>query len=102
MRFVAFKQDDGSPGLGLRIEQELVDLTALGLPATLKELLRATGGVDAARSAAAGAKSRRPLADTTYLPPIGDPAKAIAVGIEDVDHDAASPYKDPPKYPVLS
>ena len=32
MRFVAFKRDGGQPGLGLRVDQELVDLTALGLP----------------------------------------------------------------------
>jgi 2-keto-4-pentenoate hydratase/2-oxohepta-3-ene-1,7-dioic acid hydratase in catechol pathway len=101
MRFVAFKRDDGSPGLGLRMDQELVDLTALGLPATLKELLHGSGGLDAARSAALRAKSRRPLADITYLPPIGDPAKAIAVGLNYVDHAAESPYKDAPKYPVL-
>jgi 2-keto-4-pentenoate hydratase/2-oxohepta-3-ene-1,7-dioic acid hydratase in catechol pathway len=101
MRFVAFRRDDGSPGLGLRIDQELVDLTALGLPATLKELLQGSGGLDAARSAAARATSRRPLAGITYLPPIGDPAKAIAVGLNYVDHAAESPYKDAPKYPVL-
>jgi len=101
MRFVAFKRDDGSPGLGLRMDQELVDLTALGLPATLKELLHGSGALEAARSAALRAKSRRPLADITYLPPIGDPAKAIAVGLNYVDHAAESPYKDAPKYPVL-
>jgi 2-keto-4-pentenoate hydratase/2-oxohepta-3-ene-1,7-dioic acid hydratase in catechol pathway len=101
MRFVAFKRDDGSPGLGVRMDQELVDLTALGLPATLEELLHGSGGLDAARSAALRAKSRRPLADITYLPPIGDPTKAIAVGLNYVDHAAESPYKDAPKYPVL-
>ncbi len=101
MRFVAFKRDDGLPGLGLRMDEELVDLTAMGLPATLKELLQAADGFDAARSAAARAKSRRPLANINYLPPIGDPAKAIAVGLNYLDHAAESPYKDAPKYPVL-
>jgi len=101
MRFVAFKRDDGSPGLGLRMDQELVDLTTLGLPATLKELLQGSGALEAARSAALRAKSRRPLADITYLPPIGDPAKAVAVGLNYVDHAAESPYKNAPKYPIL-
>jgi 2-keto-4-pentenoate hydratase/2-oxohepta-3-ene-1,7-dioic acid hydratase in catechol pathway len=101
MRFVAFKRDDGSPRLGLRVGDALVDLTALGLPATLKELLQAAGGLDAARSAAARATARIPLAGVSYLPPIGDPAKAIAVGLNYVDHASESPYKDPPKYPVL-
>jgi 2-keto-4-pentenoate hydratase/2-oxohepta-3-ene-1,7-dioic acid hydratase in catechol pathway len=101
MRLVAFAREDGSPAVGQRMEQELVDLTALGLPATIKELLQATGGLDAARSATMRAKSRIPLADIHYLPPIGDPAKAIAVGLNYVDHAAESPYKDAPKYPVL-
>ncbi len=101
MRFVAFQQSDGSPGLGLRMDQELVDLAGLGLPATLKGLLQSAGGLDAARSAAARSKTRRPLADIRYAPPIGDPSKAIAVGLNYVDHAAESPYKDPPKYPVL-
>jgi 2-keto-4-pentenoate hydratase/2-oxohepta-3-ene-1,7-dioic acid hydratase in catechol pathway len=101
MRFVAFEQSDGSPGLGLRVEQELVDLAGLGLPATLKELLQAEGGLDAARSAAARAKTRHPLAGIRHAPPIANPSKAIAVGLNYVDHAAESPYKDPPKYPVL-
>jgi 2-keto-4-pentenoate hydratase/2-oxohepta-3-ene-1,7-dioic acid hydratase in catechol pathway len=101
MRLVAFQQSDGSPGLGLRMDQDVIDLAALGLPATLKELLQVAGGLDAARSAAARAKTRLPLAGIRYAPPIGDPSKAIAVGLNYVDHAAESPYKDPPKYPVL-
>ncbi len=101
MRFVAFKRDDVSPGLGLRIEQDLVDLTALGLPATLSELLeQGTAGLDAVRSALVRASKRIPLERIAYLPPV-NPGKAIAVGLNYVDHAAESPYKDPPKYPVL-
>ena len=100
MRLVAFKRDDARPALGLRMEQELVDLTALGLPATLKELLQDADGLAAARSAASRAKTRLPLSSIAYLPPV-EPAKAIAVGLNYVDHAAESPYKEPPKYPVL-
>ena len=102
MRFVAFKREGGSPGLGLRVDRELVDLTALGLPATLTGLLRqGTDGLAAARAAAARATSRLALDAIEYLPPVVDPAKAIAVGLNYVDHAAESPYKDAPKYPVL-
>ena len=101
MRFIAFKQPDGSPALGLRMDESLVDLTALGLPATLKALLQSPDGLALARATAARAKVRRALTDITYLPPVVDPAKAIAVGLNYVDHAAESPYKDPPKYPVL-
>jgi 2-keto-4-pentenoate hydratase/2-oxohepta-3-ene-1,7-dioic acid hydratase in catechol pathway len=102
MRFVAFRREGGQPGLGLRIDQDLVDLTALGLPATLSALLRRDAeGFEAARAAARRANTRIPLADVAYLPPVVDPGKAIAVGLNYVDHAAESPYKDAPKYPVL-
>lgn len=102
MRFVAFTHDHGGPHLGLRLDDDVVDLTALGLPATLGELLQQGGaGFAAARSAAARAQSRLPLASLVHLPPVVAPAKAIAVGLNYVDHATESPYKDAPKYPVL-
>jgi 2-keto-4-pentenoate hydratase/2-oxohepta-3-ene-1,7-dioic acid hydratase in catechol pathway len=101
MRFVAFASE-GKPALGLRAGDEVVDLTAEGLPAMLSALL-AQGGDDAlasAQAAANRAQSRRPLADITHLPPLV-PGKAIAVGLNYVDHAAESPYKNAPTYPVL-
>jgi 2-keto-4-pentenoate hydratase/2-oxohepta-3-ene-1,7-dioic acid hydratase in catechol pathway len=101
MRFVAFKREGSLPGLGVRIEQELVDLTTLGLPATLGELLQqGNEGLAAARAAATRARARLALSGVSYLPPVA-PSKAIAVGLNYVDHAAESPYKDAPKYPVL-
>ena len=101
MRFIAFKHN-GDPRLGLRLGQELVDLTALGLPSTLDKLLQqGPEAVAGARAAADRAKARLPVADITYLPPVVNPSKAIAVGLNYVDHAAESPYKDAPKYPVL-
>ena len=101
MRFIAFKHASG-PRLGLRVGEELVDLTALGLPATLDQLLQqGPDAVSRARAAAERAKTRMPLEGITYLPPVLNPAKAIAVGLNYVDHAAESPYKDAPKYPVL-
>jgi 2-keto-4-pentenoate hydratase/2-oxohepta-3-ene-1,7-dioic acid hydratase in catechol pathway len=46
-------------------------------------------------------KTRLPLDAVVYLPPVLNPPKAIAVGLNYVDHAAESPYKDAPKYPVL-
>jgi 2-keto-4-pentenoate hydratase/2-oxohepta-3-ene-1,7-dioic acid hydratase in catechol pathway len=101
MRFVAFKREGSLPGLSVRIEQELVDLSALGLPATLGELLQqGNEGLAAARAAATRARARLALSGVSYLPPVA-PSKAIAVGLNYVDHAAESPYKDAPKYPVL-
>ena len=79
MRLVAFKRDGGHPGLGHRIDDEIVDLTALGFPATLSGLLRqGAEGLAAARTAAARAPTRMALSALAYLPPVVDPGKAIA------------------------
>ena len=101
MRFIAFKNDAGQAALGARVGDKLVDLTSLGLPATLDELLRqGEAGMAAAKSALANATTRRPLAGISYLPPIANPAKAFAIGLNYVDHAAESKF-DLPKHPVL-
>ena len=102
MRFISFVSANGSPALGARVGDELVDLTAAGLPATLDELLRAgPSGMEAAATAVKKATARLPLKGLKYLPPVANPAKAIAVGLNYADHAAESPYKEPPKYPVM-
>ena len=101
MRFIAFETSTG-PRLGLRVQDEVIDLTAAGLPGTLDDLL--SGGVDALQSARMvgdRGKARLALSEITHLPPLLNPSKAIAVGLNYVDHAAESPYKDAPKYPVL-
>jgi len=101
MRFIAFLNARGLPSLGARIGDELVDLTALGLPTTLDELLRqGPRGLQAAREVAEGAKVRQPLAGLRYLPPVSDPAKAFAIGLNYKDHAAESNF-EPPKFPVI-
>jgi 2-keto-4-pentenoate hydratase/2-oxohepta-3-ene-1,7-dioic acid hydratase in catechol pathway len=100
MRIAAFRHE-GRPALGLRLGQEIVNLTAEGLPATLDALLQ--GGPAAlaeAQRVGTAARMRMPVADLQWLPPVQSPAKAIAVGLNYVDH-AAEGHFDPPKYPVL-
>lgn len=100
MRFIAFS-NDGAAALGLRQGEEVVDLTAEGLPATLDELLRAgPEGLVAAQRAAERARRRLPLAGLAYRAPLQAPAKAIAVGLNYVDHAAESKL-EAPAYPVL-
>lgn len=101
MRLIAYKNNAGKAALGARIGDELVELTSLGLPATLDELLRqGDAGMNAARAALAGSTARRPLAGLHYLPPVQNPAKAFAIGLNYVDHAAESNF-EPPKYPVI-
>ncbi|MCX7254616.1 MAG: fumarylacetoacetate hydrolase family protein [Burkholderiales bacterium] len=40
MRLLRFKTPDGHPALGARVDDEVINLTELGLPGTLDELLR--------------------------------------------------------------
>jgi 2-keto-4-pentenoate hydratase/2-oxohepta-3-ene-1,7-dioic acid hydratase in catechol pathway len=101
MRLIAFLSEHGRPALGARIGEEVVDLTALGLPSTLDELLRqGDRGLRAAAEACSGATARRPLAGLRLLPPVLSPAKAFAIGLNYLDHAAESKF-DPPKYPVI-
>lgn len=100
MRLLAFNSN-GQLALGLRVDQEIIDLTAEGLPSTLDDLLRAgSAGLEAAKRAAGTASRRLHLSDIAWLPPVHAPKKAIAVGLNFVDHVAESRF-EPPKYPVL-
>lgn len=101
MRFIAFKNSQGHAALGVRIGNELVDITALGLPSTLDELLRqGDGGMLAAQGAVARATVRRPIEGLSLLPPVQNPSKAFAIGLNYVDHAAESKF-DLPKHPVI-
>lgn len=101
MRLINFSKA-GATRLGARVGQEVVDLTAAGLPASVDALLAmGPAGMAQAEQACRAAAHKLPLAGIAWLPPVLNPAKAIAVGLNYVDHAAESPYKDPPKYPVL-
>jgi 2-keto-4-pentenoate hydratase/2-oxohepta-3-ene-1,7-dioic acid hydratase in catechol pathway len=100
MRIVSYL-DAGMAHLGLREGEELVSLTAMGLPNSLSEFLRGGPGArDAALSARRHATTRRPLGGITYRAPLDNPAKAIAVGLNYRDHASESNFKAP-DYPVL-
>ena len=102
MRFIAFQNDRGQPALGVRTgDNELVDLSALGLPATLDELLRlGDSGMQAAHEAATKASVRLPLAGLRHLPPVLTPSKALAIGLNYRDHASESNF-EAPKHPVV-
>lgn len=101
MRLLAFLDDRGQSALGARLGAEVVNLTALGLAATLDDLLRqGDAGLKAVRDALARATVRRPLAGLTLLPPVANPAKAFAIGLNYLDHAAESHF-EPPKHPVV-
>jgi 2-keto-4-pentenoate hydratase/2-oxohepta-3-ene-1,7-dioic acid hydratase in catechol pathway len=101
MRFLAF-QHNGTAALGYVIGDEVVNLTALGAPARLDDLLLAGPGALAEMSALAQrAAGRLPLVSIQHwLPPVRSPSKAIAVGLNYVDHAAEGNLKVP-EFPVL-
>jgi 2-keto-4-pentenoate hydratase/2-oxohepta-3-ene-1,7-dioic acid hydratase in catechol pathway len=100
MRFLSFVSD-GGPALGLRAGDGIVNLTALGLPATLDELLRhGPEGLEAARLAATKARKHVDPASLEWLSPLQAPGKAVAVGLNYVDHAAESKLATT-GYPVL-
>jgi 2-keto-4-pentenoate hydratase/2-oxohepta-3-ene-1,7-dioic acid hydratase in catechol pathway len=88
MRLLTFlTKDNPSPRIGLRQEQRILDLTANGLPARMRQLL--AGGRPALERVRAFAEAwvRKPSQfsvieekDITYLPPIPDAEKFLCVG----------------------
>jgi 2-keto-4-pentenoate hydratase/2-oxohepta-3-ene-1,7-dioic acid hydratase in catechol pathway len=71
VRLIAFKNSAEHTRLGARSGDEVVDLTAAGLPATLDELLRqGDPGMAAAHAALAAKAHCLPLASIIYLPPV--------------------------------
>lgn len=103
MRLIAFQNDRGQPALGARVDNGLIDLTAMGLPASLDEWLRqGEAGLSAAKQAIARADSvpRLSLEGITYLPPVLNPGKAFAIGLNYIDHATESKF-EPPKFPVI-
>jgi len=100
MRLVAFS-NEGRPALGIREGDEVVNLTEQGLPDCLEKFLRA--GLPARQAAERVLRSsaqRQSIAGLTYLPPVLQPGKAIAVGLNYRDHASESQF-EAPNYPVL-
>ncbi|WP_374465962.1 fumarylacetoacetate hydrolase family protein [Ferrovibrio sp.] len=92
----------GKRALGARNGDVIIDLTSAGLPDSVDALLAmGSDGLRKAQTAATKGGETTPFAQATLLPPVLNPSKAIAVGLNYIDHAAESPYKDAPKYPVL-
>ncbi len=101
MRFIAFSTEQGREALGVRVGDELADLGAAGLAATLDELLRqGEQGLAAARQLMASGLHRRPLHGIRYLPPVARPSKALAIGLNYLDH-ASESQLELPRFPVV-
>ena len=101
MRCLSFQRADGSAALGVRIGEEVVDISALGFPDSLDALLvHGEAALQAAKAAAELASVRMPLAGVTHLPPLRNPSKAFAVGLNYVDHAKEGNFA-PPRHPVL-
>ncbi|MBL8831611.1 MAG: fumarylacetoacetate hydrolase family protein [Rhodospirillales bacterium] len=101
MRLLNFVRD-GRRALGARSGDRIVDLTAAGLPESVDALLAlGAPGMETAKAAAARASATFAATGVKLLAPVLAPSKAIAVGLNYIDHAAESPYKDAPKYPVL-
>jgi 2-keto-4-pentenoate hydratase/2-oxohepta-3-ene-1,7-dioic acid hydratase in catechol pathway len=102
VRIIAFINDQGQPALGARVDaHHLLDLTAAGAPASLDEVLRqGNEGLDGLRRIQETATRRVPLAGLKYLPPVLNPGKAFAIGLNYLDHAAESNF-EPPKHPVV-
>lgn len=102
MQLINFLNANGEVNLGAVKGSQVINLSAAGLPASVDALLAAGSAAwkRAAELASSGSAELQ-LSALKILAPVLNPSKAIAVGLNYVDHAAESPYKEPPKYPVL-
>jgi acylpyruvate hydrolase len=102
MRLIAFINAQGHPALGARIDSDyLLDLTSAGAPATLDEVLaQGDAGWNQLRRSLEKSTKRVALAGLQWLPPVLNPGKAFAIGLNYVDHAAESHF-EPPAHPVV-
>lgn len=102
MRFLNFLHPDGTTRLGVLKDGGLIDLSVKGFPLSLDMMLKSGSALmDVLIADWPNLEPNASLEGLHWLPPILNPSKAIAVGLNYADHAAESPYKDPPKYPVL-
>jgi acylpyruvate hydrolase len=100
MRFVTF-ESGGKPTLGVRLGDEVVDLSKAGpnLPKTLVGILKAgPEGFEAAQKAAEGAGERIAYDSLSFCPVIPRPPKIICIGLNYAAH-AAEGGHNKPTYP---
>lgn len=102
MGIIRYEQN-GHVSLGVRVDEEIVDLSHAvpKLPNDIADLLRAgPDAIAAAKSAAKLSKMRISLSSVKILPPTMTTGKIICLGVNYVDH-AAEGGLPPPNYPVL-
>lgn len=100
MRFVTF-ESDGLPTLGVRLGDEVVDLSKAdpSLPTTLVGILEAgDGAFEEAQKAAEAADERIPYDGLSFCPVIPRPPKVICIGLNYAAH-AAEGGHDRPTFP---
>jgi 2-keto-4-pentenoate hydratase/2-oxohepta-3-ene-1,7-dioic acid hydratase in catechol pathway len=101
MRFINFVDENGLPGLGVRIGEEVVDISSENISRNIFNILNeGRSGIEKINAVVGKSKKRMGLENIKWLPPIISPSKAIAVGLNYKDH-AAEGKMDVPKYPVL-
>ncbi|GAP15475.1 2-keto-4-pentenoate hydratase [Longilinea arvoryzae] len=74
----------GRRGIGALKNDAVIDLTAAGLPASMRELI--AGGAALLQSAARIEKPVLPLKGLHLLAPVPDPQKVVAIGLNYMDH----------------
>jgi 2-keto-4-pentenoate hydratase/2-oxohepta-3-ene-1,7-dioic acid hydratase in catechol pathway len=99
MRFATYMHS-GHQSFGVRMGDEIADFSGrVGLQSLEQVLSLGEAGM-AAVTAALPSAPRIPVAQIEWLPPLIAPRKAIAIGLNYVDHAAESQVAPPP-YPTL-
>ncbi len=93
MKIATYRSTDGAR-TGVIVGEQVVDLESCGFAADMKNLLRAGIDVELISSKLDQGK-KIPLADVELLPPVPDPGKVLAIGLNYGDHIAESGMEAP-------
>lgn len=100
MRLITFTHEGGTRVGAISATGEAIDLTAVGLPGTMVELLTLSDGIEQARKLVESAPATIPLADVTLEAPVTRPGKVLAIGLNYRDH-AEESGQPIPQRPVV-
>ena len=93
----------GRESFGAVVGEGVVDLSTRLRPrfTGVLDLLRAEGGLDAARDAARGVRADFPFGEVEWLPPVRNPEKILCIGINYANRHADYGDAEVPEYPSM-
>jgi len=102
MRLVSFRKNSGTPRIGALLDDQVIDISEIGYPATMQGWFAAPPET-IAQVAADLSAATFPTLDSSHIQleaPIPTPSKIVAIGVNYLDHCREQGI-DPPPQPLV-